>query len=152
MAYSLNPAADCPNLVMLIDRPESLGFFANPAHPLAKKKRIAEQDLDGVPLLLTSHACSFRHMLLEDLAEAAVIPQIALETSSKEILKQFAVNGLGIAFMPDMAAQAEVEQGLLKKLNWTGNPFPVFSRVYIHKDKHVSPAIQGLVDLIAETG
>ena len=152
VAYSLNPAADCPNLILLDDRPESLGFFACPDHPLAKKKRIAERDLDGVPLLLTSHACSFRHMLLEDLAGASVVPQVALETSSKEILKQFAVSGLGIAFMPDMAAQAEVERGTLKKLSWTGNPFPVFSRVYVHKDKHVSPAIQGLVNLIRQAG
>ena len=149
-AYSLNPAEDYPDLVMLHDRPESLGFYAAPDHPLAGKKRITEKDLAGVPLLLTSHDCSFRHMLLEDLAGASVAPQIALETSSKEILKQFAANGLGVAFMPDMAARAEADRGLLTRLDWAGNPFPVFSRLYIHRDKHVSPAIQGLADLIRQ--
>ena len=149
-AYSLNPAEVCPDLVMLHDRPESLGFYAAPDHPLAEKKRITEKDLAGVPLLLTSHDCSFRHMLLEDLAGASVAPHIALETSSKEILKQFAANGLGVAFMPDMAARAEADRGLLTRLGWAGNPFPVFSRLYIHRDKHVSPAIQGLADLIRQ--
>lgn len=149
-AYSLNPAEVCPGLVMLHDRPESLGFYAAPDHPLAEKKRITEKDLAGVPLLLTSHDCSFRHMLLEDLAGASVAPHIALETSSKEILKQFAANGLGVAFMPDMAARAEADRGLLTRLGWAGNPFPVFSRLYIHRDKHVSPAIQGLADLIRQ--
>ena len=149
-AYSLNPAEVCPDLVMLHDRPESLGFYAAPDHPLAGKKRITEKDLAGVPLLLTSHDCSFRHMLLEDLAGASVAPHIALETSSKEILKQFAANGLGVAFMPDMAARAEADRGLLTRLGWAGNPFPVFSRLYIHRDKHVSPAIQGLADLIRQ--
>ena len=129
---------------------ETLGFYASPGHPLAKKAQVTETDLAGVPLLLTSHSCSFRHMLLEDLASASVTPQIALETSSKEILKQFAANELGVAFMPDMAAQAESEQGLLKKLSWAGRNFPVFSRIYIHKDKRLSPAIQGLVSLIAD--
>ena len=149
-AYSLNPAEVCPDLVMLHDRPESLGFYAAPDHPLAEKKRITEKDLAGIPLLLTSHDCSFRHMLQEDLAGASVAPHIALETSSKEILKQFAANGLGVAFMPDMAARAEADRGLLTRLGWAGNPFPVFSRLYIHRDKHVSPAIQGLADLIRQ--
>ena len=150
IAYSLNPDAYCPDLLMLNSASETLGFYASPGHPLAKKAQVTETDLAGIPLLLTSHNCSFRHMLLEDLASASVTPQIALETSSKEILKQFAANELGVAFMPDMAAQAESEQGLLKKLCWAGHEFPVFSRIYIHKDKRLSPAIQGLVSLIAD--
>lgn len=150
IAYSLNPDAYYPDLLMLNSAAETLGFYASPGHPLAKKAQVTETDLAGIPLLLTSHTCSFRHMLLEDLANVSVIPQIALETSSKEILKQFAANELGVAFMPDMAAQAEAKQGLLKKLSWTGHEFPVFSRIYIHKDKRLSPAIQGLVSLIAD--
>lgn len=148
IAYSLNPAEDHPDLIMLSDLPESLGFYASPNHPLAAKKQISEKDLEDVPLLLTSHTCSFRHMLLDDLAGASVVPKIALETSSKEILKQFAINELGVAFMPDIAAQAEADRGLLKKLNWAGNAFPIRSRVYIHKDKHLNPTIQTLADLI----
>lgn len=149
IAYSLNPAEEHPDLILLSDRPESLGFYASPNYPLAAKKQISEKDLEDIPLLLTSHTCSFRHMLLDDLAGTSIVPKIALETSSKEILKQFAVNELGVAFMPDMTAQAETDQGLLKKLDWAGNAFPIRSRVYIHKDKHVNPAIQGLADLIA---
>lgn len=49
-----------------------------------------------------------------------------------------------------MAARAETDQGLLKKIGWAGNPFPVFSRLCIHRDKHVSPAIRGLADPIQQ--
>ena len=150
LACSLNPPADYPDLTMLYDRPETLGFYASPEHPLAKKKRITEKDLEQVPLLLTSHTCSFRHMLLEDLAGLSIVPHIALETSSKEILKQFAVNRLGVAFMPDMTAEDEVRKGLLKRLDWAGKDFPVRTRIYVHKDNHVSRAIRELADLIAE--
>ena len=152
MAYSLNPPMDYPELEILSETPETLGFFAHPDHPLAKKKKITERDLTDVPLLLTSHTCSFRHMLLDDLARASVLPRIALETSSKEILKLFAVNRLGVAFMPEMAVRAEVNQLLLKKLDWAGNDFPVCSRVYVHKDKHLSTALKELVRIIGETG
>ena len=88
-------------------------------------------------------------MLLEDLERASVPPKIALETSSKEILRQFAANGLGVAFMPDMTAQEETGRGRLKRLDWAGNDFPVFSRVFVHRDKHLSPAIRGLAEIIS---
>ena len=149
-AYSLNPAEVCPDLVMLHDRPESLGFYATPDHPLAEKKRITEKDLAGTPLLLTSHDCSFRHMLQEDLAGASVAPHIALETSSKEILKQFAINEMGVAFMPEMAAEEEIKKKRLVKLNWQGNDFPIYAQIYIHKDKHISKALAELVNMISE--
>ena len=90
-------------------------------------------------------------MLLEDLTSESVVPRIALETSSKEILKQFAVNELGVAFVPDMTVREEIKQGLLKKLKWAGCDFPICSRVYIHKDKHMNKAICELVNQIAES-
>ena len=87
-------------------------------------------------------------MLLTDFEAQGITPDIALETSSKEILKQFARNGLGAAFMPDMAAEEEISSGRLVRLNWGGNAFPVFSQVFVHKDKRVSFAISELVELI----
>ena len=150
IAYSLNPAADYPDLDILYEKPETLGFYTSPDHPLASRKKVTEEDLAGVPLLLTSHSCSFRHMLLEDLAGRGITPKIALETSSKEILRQFAANGLGIAFMPDMAAGGQAGKPLLKRLDWAGQDFPILSRVYIHRDKHRNFAIRELVRMIGE--
>ena len=150
IAYSLNPAADYPDLDILYEKPETLGFYTSPNHLLASRKKVTEEDLAGVPLLLTSHNCSFRHMLLEDLAGRGITPKIALETSSKEILRQFAANGLGIAFMPDMAAGGQAGKPLLKRLDWAGQDFPILSRVYVHRDKHRNFAIRELVRMIGE--
>lgn len=150
LAYSLNPAMEYPDLEMLYEKPETLGFYASPGHWLSRKEQIEEKDLAGVPLLLTSHSCSFRRMLLEDLAEASVTPQIALETSSKEILKEFAINELGVAFMPDMVARNETEKGLLKRLEWAGREFPVYARIFVHKDKHVNRAIRELAEMVKD--
>jgi DNA-binding transcriptional LysR family regulator len=115
-------------------------------------KTICAEKLEGVPLLLTGHNCNFRHMLIADLEQHGIQPNIALETSSKEILKQFAVNGLGVAFIPDMTAENETKDGRLKRLKWRGTDFPVYSQVLIHKDKHQNRAISSLVDIIKKTG
>ncbi len=151
LVYTLNPYIESPELVMLHKKPETLGFYSSPEYPLANRNRIKETDLKNIPLLLTSHSCNFRLMLIEDLAKYSITPKIGIETSQKEILKQFAMNQLGVAFIPDMAAREETENGSLKRLDWGGNDFPIFSQIFIHKDKHLNSAIEGLIEIILKS-
>ena len=150
LVYTLNPLIEREDLVLLYKKQETLGFYVSPEHPLAGRKRVTEEDLADTPLLVTSHSCNFRKLLLKDLETAGITPRLALETSSKEILKQFAINQLGVAFIPDMSTVEELRSGKLVRLNWKGGSFPIYSQVFIHKDKHVNKAILGLVDLIAK--
>ncbi|WP_024864399.1 LysR family transcriptional regulator [Butyrivibrio sp. FCS014] len=147
LVYTLNPYIDDDRLTMLHKKAETLGFYASPNHPLSGKK-VTEKDLTDYPLLVTGQNCSFRSMLLSDLEGHNVEPKILIETESKEILKQFASNGLGIAFIPDMTATREVKNKSLKRLDWRGDSFPIYSQIFVHKDKHISRAISSLVDVI----
>ena len=149
LVYTLNPYIEDDRLTMLYKNAETLGFFASKDHPLAGK-RIREDDLENYPLLLTEVNCSFRNMLLSDLSRCGIEPHILIETSSKEILKQFASNGLGVAFIPDMTAQKEVKCGMLKRLDWTGADFPIYSQIFVHRNKHLSRAISSFADIIRE--
>lgn len=151
LVYTLNPYIELPELVMLYKKPETLGFYSSPEYPLANRKCIKETDLENIPLLITSHSCNFRLMLIEDLAKYSITPKIGIETSRKEILKQFAMNELGVAFIPDMVAREEIENGSLKRLDWGGKDFPIFSQVFIHKDKHLNSAMEGLIEIILES-
>ena len=144
LVYTLNPIIEDEGLLLLEKKRERLAFFANPSHPLAKKTSVTEKDLQGIPLLLTSHDCNFRQMLLEDLKRHAVSPLVALETESKEILKQFAINKLGIAFMPEMTAKKEVSAKKLTRLAWMGADFPIFSQLFVYKDKRISGPMEAL--------
>lgn len=151
LVYTLNPYLELPELTMLHSKRETLGFYSSPEYPLASRTCIKEKDLENIPLLLTSHSCNFRLMLIEDLSNYCITPKIGIETSRKEILKQFAMNELGVAFIPDMVAQEEIKNGSLKRLEWGGKDFPIFSQVFIHKDKHLNSAIEGLIEMILES-
>ena len=148
IAYTLNPDMDIQDLNRISSKREQLGFYVSPEHPLARKRAVYEADLEGVPLLISDHDCSFRQMLLDDLADKRILTTIALETSSKEILKQFAARGLGVAFVPDMAAKNEVKEKKLKRLRWKGEDLPVYSQVFVHKDKHINKAMEAFLNLI----
>jgi DNA-binding transcriptional LysR family regulator len=150
LVYTLNPLLVNPELKLIHKEKEELAFFASPGHPIAKKKKVEEKDLEGIPLLLTSHNCSFRQMLLQDFMDHQITPKIELETSSKEILKQFAINGLGVAFMPSIVATEEVRNGMLTRIDWAGSDFPVFSQMFIHKDKHLNKAMDELIKRIID--
>ena len=52
--------------------------------------------------------------------------------------------------MPDMVGRNETDRHHLTRLNWTGRAFPVFARIFVHKDKHVNKAIRELVDMISK--
>ena len=149
LVYTLNPYIEDERLTMLYKNVEKLSFFASADYPLVGKK-IKEDDLANCPLLLTGSNCSFRNMLLSDLSRHGVECQILIETSSKEVLKQFASNGLGVAFIPDMTAEKEVKNDMLKRLDWRGEDFPVYSQIFIHRDKHLSKAISSFVDIISD--
>ncbi|WP_026656395.1 LysR family transcriptional regulator [Butyrivibrio sp. AE3003] len=147
MVYTLNPLIEDERVKILHKKRESLGFYASPTNPVVDKT-IREKDLKNVPLLLTGHNCNFRHMLISDLDRHEISPNIVLETSSKEILKQFAINGLGVAFIPDITSENEIKTGKLKRLTWKGEDFPIYSQVLIHKDKKQNKAIKALAEII----
>ena len=149
LAYTLNPLIESDELKLLYAKDETLGFYSAPDDPLARRRTVKEEDLTQVPLLLTSHNCSFRAMLIAAMDKKGITPKIVLETTNKGILKQFAQNGLGVAFIPDMVAEDELRNKTLARLKWKGDAFPICSQVFIHKDKHISPAIKILADMIA---
>ena len=151
LVYTLNPLIEDESLNVIFRKKETLGFYVSPDFSMVKS-RISEANLEGVPLLLTGHDCNFRHMLVADLLEGGVAPQIEVETSSKEVLKQFAKNGHGITFIPDMAAEKEFSEGTLKRLTWKGKEFRICSQLIVHKDKHLNKAISGLIQLIKTDG
>lgn len=148
IVYTLNPSIDAPELTLLYEKEETLGFYASPNHPLASKEQVKEKDLDNMPLLLTGRNCNFRKMLLKALYEKHIVPRIVLGTSQKEILKQFAIDNLGIAFIPDITAEKEMAAGVLRKLDWHGKVFPIYSQVFIHKDKTPNITINEFVKMI----
>lgn len=150
LVYTLNPSIDAPELKKIYTKEESLGFYVSPNHPLANREQVTEKDLANMPLLLTDKNCNFRKMLLDALHEKNVVSNIILGTSHKEILKQFAIDNLGIAFIPDITAEKEMKSGTLKRLNWCGKTFPIYSQIFIHKDKILNTTIDKFIKIIKQ--
>lgn len=107
-------------------------------------------NLKGEPLLLTGSGCSYRNMFLSALAKAGVYPSETLEFGNIEAIKRYAEAGMGIAALPEVAAEEEIAQGRLIALGWSAKDFRVATQAVWHEDQRMLPAMTAFPDVTRE--
>lgn len=68
-----------------------------------------------------------------------------LEFQSAEAIKQCAISGIGIAFLPEIVTKAEAERGELVALPWQIPDLHVYTQMLWHKDKWLSPILLSFI-------
>ena len=88
----------------------------------ARSEPVTLAMLAGTPLILFPGGTGFRAYLDQVLAEAGATPPVKMETDSVESIKSFVQIGLGMSFLPLSAVQAEMDSGLLARVDLAGIP------------------------------
>jgi DNA-binding transcriptional LysR family regulator len=95
-------------------------------------------------------------MLFEyTLSQAGVYPRTSLDLISVEAIKQCAVAGLGLAFLPAIAVAREIRDGRLVPLHWIEPDLCVYTQMVYHRERSGAPALQAFLDMarkMLETG
>ncbi|QKG84176.1 LysR family transcriptional regulator [Kroppenstedtia pulmonis] len=127
---------------------EPLKMIASPDHPLLERREVYPEDLIHETLLLTETGCSYRRLLEETFRSAEVYPLYKFEFISIEAIKQCVMAGLGIAILPAIAVEAEIETGMLKELAWRKSSVPpIFTQIAWHRDKWMTPPMGAFIEL-----
>jgi DNA-binding transcriptional LysR family regulator len=92
---------------------EELLILTMPTHPLAKRKRIAPQDLAGEPFVLFEAGSGTRRVIDRFFLSENIEPNIVMDTENVEIIKAMVKTGLGIGIVPYQAVAREVKAGQL---------------------------------------
>jgi len=90
---------------------EALLLVAAPRHPLAKRRRIAPQDLVGQPFILFEAGSGTRRVIDRFFATEKIEPTVVMDTENVEIIKAMVKTGLGIGIVPYQAVAREVRAG-----------------------------------------
>lgn len=130
---------------------ESIKMVASPDHPLLTTSEVCPEDLEHETLLLTETGCSYRNILEESFREAGVYPQNKLEFVSIEAIKQCVIAGLGIAVLPAMVVESEIDKGQMKELAWDHFKSPIFTQITWHKDKWMTSPLEAFIELTRKT-
>jgi DNA-binding transcriptional LysR family regulator len=124
---------------------EEMVLLVRPDHRLANYERIFPGDLTSETLLLTEDDCAYRRKLERILTQSSVVPASRIEFASVEAIKQCAVLGVGVAFLPAMVASVEIEAGRMVVLPWAGPSLTMETQMAWHKDKWHSAAMDAFI-------
>ncbi|MGV3467443.1 MAG: LysR family transcriptional regulator [Heyndrickxia sp.] len=129
---------------------ETFRFFAAPDHPLAKQNVLQLEDFHGAVFLINEKGCPYRTMFDRTFKKGDVDSISPLEFQSAEAIKQCAISGIGIAFLPEIVTEVEVERGELVALPWRISDLDVYTQMLWHKDKWLSPIILSFIETAKE--
>lgn len=149
VAFTTEPDPRHPGLHTWTLATEQIRVLAHPDHPLASRRRVTPGDLAGEVVLHTEADCAYRQLFDRLLAEAGVRPEVAIEFTSIEAIKQSALAGMGIAVLPEIAVETEVAQGRLALLPLSP-AITIDTQVLWHKDKWLSPALDAFLRMVHE--
>ena len=150
VAFVMLEPFEAPHLVIepLVDEP--LLLVTDPEHRLAQLPSVTFADLQGEPMLLTEANCGYRNLFERSLAAAGVRSYTPMEFHSVEAIKQCAMVGIGLALLPVISIEQELQEGRLVPLKWAGRDFQVVTQMVYHKDKWLSPALEAFLNVTRE--
>lgn len=129
---------------------ETFRLFAAPDHPLAKLPVLKQDDFHGEVFLVNETGCPYRTMFDRSFEKKGIDCLTYLEFQNAEAIKQCAISGIGIAFLPEVTVEAEVERGDLVALPWQLSDLHVYTHMAWHKEKWLSPIILSFLEAARE--
>ncbi|MBU7318296.1 LysR family transcriptional regulator [Paenibacillus oleatilyticus] len=129
---------------------ENFRLFVAPDHHLAKLTVVQLEDFHGEVFLTNEKGCPYRTMFDRAFEKGGIDTITYLEFQSAEAIKQCAISGIGIAFIPEIVAEAEVERGELVALPWQIPDLHVYTQMVWHKDKWLSAIMLSFIEAARE--
>lgn len=125
---------------------EPVRVVAHPGHPLVGLASVRPADLAGETILHMEEGTAYRDVFDQAMLAGGVRPEVGIEFSSIEAIKQCAIARMGLAVLPDMAVAGELARGELAALRWHDPGLAVAIDVAWHRDKWVSPALGAFLE------
>lgn len=151
IAFSLDAPLRAPHLVVQRLRSEPIVLAVAAGHPLANKKKVKAEAIGAEQVLVNERACSYRALFERTLRAEDVLVTRSLEFLSVEAMKQCALASMGIAVLPEIVVHRELQQGSLVAVDWPRKPLVVYTQLYRHRDKWMSPVMTAFWDLAIAT-
>lgn len=139
-----------PELTTIPIRQEEMVLIAPPHHPLTKLNEMTLKKLETETLILTEEGCSYRVLLEQLLQEEEVQAKSVISFTSLEAIKQCVADDLGIALLPRIAVERDVQSGKVVALPFHQNAIKVYTQVVYQKKKWISPPLKQFIALLEE--
>lgn len=150
IAFFVDQKISNNDYITVLQSQEPMALLCSSGYTLAGRKKVYPEDLSGEPLILTEPCCGYRALFDSIMSQFNIKPSSVIQTGNVHTIKQLVLCGMGITFLPQIAAEEELRQNRLVKLNWMGPDFHIFTQVLCHKSQWMSAALKAFIDLLNE--
>jgi DNA-binding transcriptional LysR family regulator len=95
---------------------DSLAFIVSPKHRLAGRKTVSITDLANETFIAHNVLSPYRAVVLREFQEHKVPLHMDVEMPTIETIRKLVQNNQGVAFLPRMCVEQEIDQGLLREV------------------------------------
>ena len=141
-------AEDNPEVHFFPFSQEEMTLIVAPRHPLTKKKKISFADLADVPFIMKEKGSGTRKLVEELFDIEGCTPDILMETSNTEFIKQLVQRGEGVSFVVKEAVAAELKEKILTTVPLRGPKVYLDVSIAYLKDQVLSPPARAFVDTL----
>ena len=135
---------------------EEVPMIVGPNHPFAKKKAITFNELIKEPIIVRDKGTGTRKLVSELFTKHNCEPNILLETSNTEFMKQLVCEGEGISFLVKSAVMDEVKEGKLHIVPIMNDKMVLDVYLAYSKNHFPTPVLsaffESIVDMFNERG
>ena len=141
-------AEDNPDVCFIPFSREELVVIHAPDHHLAHKKAVSFNELAEEPIIMKEVGSGTRRLVNELFARNDCTPNILMETSNTEFIKQLVQRGEGVSFLVREAVALELREKKLATVPLeSGTIFLDVSIAYL-KNQHLSRPAQAFLDIL----
>jgi DNA-binding transcriptional LysR family regulator len=137
-----------PNVTFLPFKRDELILILAPTHSLSKKKSVSVEELVHEPMIMKEMGSGTRKQVNDLFSRKGLTPNVLMETSNTEFIKQLVQRGEGISFLVEESVAVEIREKRLATVPVAGaNPFLDVSIAYL-KDQHLSHPARAFVEML----
>lgn len=131
-------------------REEPLVFIGPLKHPLTQTDHVEMSQFQQSEFIVTEESCIYRSMFEKLLKDHNIPLRIGFELGNLETIKHCVMNGLGIALLPRIAVQNELELGKLALIPFTHPDLRFHLQLLLHPKKWMSQPLQTFINLLTK--
>ncbi len=139
-----------PNLQSLEIHRDELVLVVPPKHRLAKQNQVMVKDLGEEQFVAHNVKTPSRTKIFELFAQHRTPLNICLELATLETIKEFVLLNAGIAILPRLAVEAEINSGKLVEVPVKGMKIEKTLRLVYRREASLSHAAKSFLDIIKE--
>ncbi len=144
----LAKVAETKRIQFIPFRSERIVLFTSPRHPFASREAIRFCDLEGQPVIMKEKGSGTHALVTQCFARHGMVPNVLVETSNVDFIKDMVSKGEGISFLVEQAVREDVRRGLVSTVALLDQEMelPVF--IAVREADKLSPSAKAFLDIL----